>query len=48
MKSTQPLLYVAWKKLIGAYVLALAIGFLAGVIEVPDDFDSMALVRPWA
>ncbi len=34
MKITQPLLFVAWKKLIGAYVLSLAIGFLAGVLLV--------------
>ena len=34
MKTTQPLLFVAWKKLIGAYLLSLAIGFLAGVLLV--------------
>lgn len=34
MKITQPLLFVAWKKLIGAYMLSLAIGFLAGVLLV--------------
>ena len=34
MKITQPLLFVAWKKLIGAYVLALVIGLVAGTLLV--------------
>ena len=34
MKTTQPLLLDAWKKLVGAYVYSLAIGFFAGVVLV--------------
>ncbi len=34
MKTTPPLLFNAWKKLVGAYVYSLAIGFLAGVVLV--------------
>jgi hypothetical protein len=34
MKPTQPLLFVAWKKLMVAYVLSLTIGFIAGMLLV--------------
>ena len=34
MKTTSPLLFAAWKKLIGAYVLSSAIGFAVGVLLV--------------
>jgi hypothetical protein len=34
MKTTQPLIYAAWKKLIVAYVLSLVIGLVAGTLLV--------------
>ena len=34
MKTTQARLFNAWKRLVGAYMLSLAIGFLAGVLRV--------------
>ncbi|MBR9987912.1 MAG: stage II sporulation protein M [Desulfosarcina sp.] len=34
MKTNQPLLYIAWKKLIVAYVIALATGLVAGTLLV--------------
>ena len=34
MKTTQPLLFLAWKKLIVTYLLALAIGLVAGTLLV--------------
>jgi uncharacterized membrane protein SpoIIM required for sporulation len=34
MKTTQPILYVAWKKLIVAYLLSLVIGLVAGTLLV--------------
>ncbi|WP_372682176.1 stage II sporulation protein M [Desulfosarcina sp.] len=34
METTPALLFKAWKRLVGAYVLSLAVGFLAGVLLV--------------